>query len=181
MFLGTRAGMAIRFEESDARAMGRVAYGVRGISLRDDDEVVAMEWIDPSRGGSILTVVENGYGKRTAIDEYRLQSRGGLGLINITTSGRNGRVVGVSLVQETDEVLIITEQGMILRTEARDIRVIGRATQGVRLMDMTEGDRIVSIARLEDKEPAAAEENGASSPPPPPDDGAPAGDESSRS
>ena len=96
VFIGTRDGMAIRFPETDVRPMGRTAYGVRGISLRDDDEVVAMEVLRP--GGTILTVTEHGYGKRTELDEYRVQSRGGIGIINIQTSDRNGKVVGIAHV-----------------------------------------------------------------------------------
>ena len=150
IFIGTRHGMAIRFEETDIRAMGRSAYGVRGISLRDDDYVVAMEVVRP--GGTLLTVTEKGYGKRTEIDEYRVQSRGGVGIINIATSERNGAVVGIAYVQEGDEMLLITQQGMILRMAANDVRAIGRATQGVRLIDIEEGDRVVSIAKLVEKE-----------------------------
>jgi DNA gyrase subunit A len=147
--IGTRDGMAIRFSEDDIRAMGRTAYGVKGIALRDDDEVVGMEVLRP--GGTILTVTENGYGKRTEIDEYRVQSRGGIGIINIQTSERNGRVMGVACVLENEELMFITEQGMILRTQASGISIIGRATQGVRLIDLDEGDRTVSVARLEDQ------------------------------
>jgi DNA gyrase subunit A len=149
IFIGTRDGMAIRFPEDDIRAMGRTAYGVRGITLREADEVVGMEVLRP--GGTILTVTENGYGKRTEIEEYRVQGRGGVGIINIQTTGRNGRVVGVSCVLEAEELMFITEQGMILRTQANGISLIGRATQGVRLIDMDEGDRAVSVARLEDQ------------------------------
>jgi DNA gyrase subunit A len=150
IFIGTRNGMAIRFHESDARAMGRAAYGVRGITLRDDDLVVAMEVVRP--GGTLLTVTERGYGKRTEIEEYRVQSRGGVGIINIATSERNGIVVGVAYVQEGDEMLLITQQGMILRMPTNDVRAIGRATQGVRLIDIEEGDKVVSIAKLVEKE-----------------------------
>ena len=100
----------------------------------------------------MLTLTENGYGKRTAIDEYRVTGRGGLGIINIQTTGRNGRVVGVACVTETDEVMFITQQGMVLRTPARNVSIIGRNTQGVRLIDMDEGDRAVSVARLEEQE-----------------------------
>jgi DNA gyrase subunit A len=149
LFIGTRDGMAIRFHEDDIRSMGRTAYGVRGISLREGDEVVGMEVL--REGGTILTLTENGYGKRTAIDEYRMQGRGGFGIINIQTTERNGKVVGVSCLLESEEVLFITEQGMILRTQATGISLIGRATQGVRLIDMEEGDRAVSVARLEDQ------------------------------
>jgi DNA gyrase subunit A len=150
IFLGTRDGMAIRFEETDVRPMGRTAYGVRGISLRDDDQVVAMEVV--RQGGTLLTVAQNGYGKRTELDEYRLQSRGGVGIINIQTSDRNGKVVGITYVSEDDELMIISQQGMILRMRAGDVRAIGRATQGVRLIEMEEGDAVVAIAKLAEKE-----------------------------
>jgi DNA gyrase subunit A len=154
VFIGTHDGMAIRFEETDVRPMGRTAYGVRGITLRDQDFVVAMEVVKP--GGTLLTVTERGYGKRTEIDEYRVQSRGGVGVINITTSERNGLVVGVSYVQEGDELLVITQQGMILRMLTDDVRSIGRATQGVTIIDLEENDKVVSIARLVEKEDEAA-------------------------
>jgi DNA gyrase subunit A len=150
IFIGTRDGMAIRFAETDVRPMGRTAYGVRGITLRDDDFAVAMEVVGP--GGMLLTVTERGYGKRTEIDEYRVQSRGGVGIINIATSERNGHVVGVVYVQDGDELLLITQQGMILRTRANDVRAIGRATQGVKLIDIEADDKVVSIARLVEKE-----------------------------
>ena len=149
VFIGTRDGMAIRFPESDIRAMGRTAYGVRGITLRDEDEVVGMETLRP--GGTILTVTVNGYGKRTEIEEYRVQGRGGSGIINIQTTERNGPVIGVSCVLELEQLMFITEQGMILRTQASGISIIGRATQGVRLIDLDEGDRTVAVARLEDQ------------------------------
>jgi DNA gyrase subunit A len=150
IFIGTRDGMAIRFPETDVRPMGRAAYGVRGIALRDDDYVVAMEVVRP--GGTLLTVTERGYGKRTEIEEYRVQSRGGVGIINIATTDRNGQVVGVAYVQDGDELLLITQQGMILRTQANDVRAIGRATQGVKLIDIEGDDKVVSIARLVEKE-----------------------------
>jgi DNA gyrase subunit A len=150
IFLGTRNGMAIRFDETDVRSMGRTAYGVRGISLRDDDEVVAMEVV--REGGTLLTVAQNGYGKRTELEEYRLQSRGGIGIINIQTSDRNGKVVGIAYVHEDDQLMLISQQGMILRMRAGDVRAIGRATQGVRLIGMEEGDAVVSLAKLAEKE-----------------------------
>ena len=150
VFLGTCDGMAIRFEETDVRPMGRTAYGVRGISLREGDEVVAMELV--RQGGTLLTVAQNGYGKRTELEEYREQSRGGFGTINIQTSDRNGKVVGIAYVHDDDEVLLITQQGMILRMRAGDVRSIGRATQGVRLIEMEEGDAVVAIAKLAEKE-----------------------------
>jgi DNA gyrase subunit A len=150
IFIGTHDGMAIRFDETDVRPMGRTAYGVRGITLREGDEVVAMEVV--REGGTVLTVAQNGYGKRTGLDEYRLQSRGGVGIINIQTSDRNGKVVGIAYVHDDDELMLISQQGMILRMKAGDIRVIGRATQGVRLIEMEEGDAVVSVAKLAERE-----------------------------
>src|SRR5258708_31393898 len=150
IFIGTRDGMAIRFEETDVRPMGRSAYGVRGISLREGDEVVAMEVV--REGGTVLTVAQNGYGKRTGLEEYRLQSRGGVAIINIQTSDRNGKVVGMAYVHDDDELMLISQFGMILRMKAGDIRTIGRATQGVRLIEMEEGDNVVSVAKLAEKE-----------------------------
>jgi DNA gyrase subunit A len=142
--------MSIRFKETDVRSMGRAAGGVRGIELREDDEVVAMEVLET--GGTILSVTEQGYGKRTGLDEYRVQSRGGIGIINIQTSDRNGKVVGMTQVHDDDELMVITQQGKILRMASRDIRTIGRSTQGVRLIDIEGDDRTVSIARLVEKD-----------------------------
>jgi DNA gyrase subunit A len=150
VFLGTRSGMAIRFPETDVRPMGRGAYGVRGITLRDDDVVVAMEIVRP--GGTLLTVTERGFGKRTELEEYRVQSRGGVGIINIATTERNGAVVGIAYVEDGDELLVITQQGMILRTPTSNVRAIGRATQGVTLIQIEAEDKVVSIARLLEKE-----------------------------
>jgi DNA gyrase subunit A len=159
IFIGTRNGMAIRFHEDDVRPMGRAAYGVRGITLRDDDVAVAMEVVEP--GGTLLTVTERGYGKRTEMDEYRVQSRGGVGVINISTSARNGQVVGVSYVEEGDEVLLITQQGMIIRMPTNDVRSIGRATQGVRLIEIEGEDKVVSVARLVEKDENGGGDEGA--------------------
>ena len=146
VFIGTREGKAIRFTESDVRPMGRTARGVRGINLRSEDEVVAMAVVRP--GGTLLTVTEKGYGKRTELDEYRVQSRGGLGIISIQTTARNGRVAGIAYVEDEDELMLITERGKVLRMDTKDIRPIGRATQGVRLIEIDERDRVVSLARL---------------------------------
>jgi DNA gyrase subunit A len=151
VFIGTRDGMAIRFAEEDVRPTGRGAFGVRGITLRADDAVVAMEVVRPG-GGTLLTVSEQGYGKRTDLDEYRVQSRGGLGIINIHTTDRNGRVVGIAYVRDEDELMLITQQGKVLRMVTRDIRTIGRATQGVRLIGVEEDDRVVSVARLAERD-----------------------------
>ena len=150
IFIGTRGGMAIRFTEADVRVMGRMASGVRGISLRKGDEVVAMTVVRP--GGTLLTVTENGFGKRTELGEYRVQSRGGIGIIDIHASKRNGRVAGVAYVEHDDELMLITQQGKILRMVTADIRPIGRATQGVRLIEIDEDDRVVSLARLAEQD-----------------------------
>jgi DNA gyrase subunit A len=135
--------------------MGRTAGGVRGIALRGGDEVVGMDVLRP--GGTILSVTENGFGKRTEIEEYRVQSRGGSGVINIQASDRNGKVIGVLQVTDDDELMLISQQGKTLRMAAKDVRTIGRATQGVKLIEIEGDDRAVSIARLaeqEDEEPA---------------------------
>ena len=137
--------------------MGRAAGGVRGIELREDDEAVAMEVLEP--GGTILSVTEQGYGKRTELEDYRVQSRGGIGIINIQTSDRNGKVVGITQVHDDDELMLITQQGKILRMASKGIRTIGRSTQGVRLIDIEGDDRAVSIARLAESD--ADETNGA--------------------
>jgi len=153
VILGSRNGMAIRFAESDARPMGRSAYGVRGMQLREGDEVVAMSVV--GEDSTLLTVCENGYGKRTEVAEYRRQTRGGIGLKNVQTSDRNGPVVGIACVGDRDQLLLVTEQGQIIRMKAGDLRPIGRDTQGVKLMDLAEGDRLVSVATMTEPEDEA--------------------------
>jgi DNA gyrase subunit A len=150
ILLATREGMAIRFSEADVRSMGRTAYGVKGIELEDGDQVVGALVVGGK--GTLLTVTENGYGKRTLLEEYRVQSRGGKGLIDIKTSARNGQVVGVTLLRADEGVMLITEKGMIIRLDTKDISTIGRNTQGVRLIQLDEGDHLVSIARLAERE-----------------------------
>ncbi len=147
IFIGTRDGKAIRFAEDEVRSMGRTAYGVRGIQLRDDDEVVSMQVAKP--GGTLLTVTEKGYAKNTLIDEYRVTGRGGLGVKNVEVTDKNGHVVAITQVHANEELLVMTEQGKILRTPANEIRTIGRATQGVRLMDLDGEDKIVSVALVD--------------------------------
>ena len=144
IFIGTRDGKAIRFVEDDVRSMGRTAYGVRGIQLRDNDEVVAMQVA--KAGGTLLTVTEKGYAKNTLLDEYRVTGRGGLGVKNVEVTDKNGPVVAITQVHANEELLVMTEQGKILRTPANEIRTIGRATQGVKLMDLEGEDKIVSVA-----------------------------------
>ncbi len=156
--LGTRNGLAIRFPETEVRPMGRSAYGVRGISLREGDEAVAMTRVAPGARGTLLTVTEKGFGKRTPLEEYRVQSRGGVGIINLHATERNGRVVGIAHVEDEDEVMLITQQGKILRMVVSSIRTIGRATQGVRLIEIEPDDRVVSVARLAEKAEPSEEE-----------------------
>ncbi len=148
--LGSRHGMAIRFHEGDVRAMGRSARGVRGMALSGDDMVVSMVALNP--GDSLLTVCEKGFGKRTSIDEYRKTRRGGKGVINIKTTERNGRVVAIEAVSEDDELMLITAEGMMLRTDLSALREIGRATQGVRLIRLEERDRVVAVAKIAPEE-----------------------------
>jgi len=156
IFIGTRGGKAIRFPEDEVRSMGRTAYGVRGIQLREGDQVVAMQVAKP--GGRLLTVTERGYAKQTELGEYRVTGRGGLGVKNVEITDKNGPVVNIAQVQDEDELLVITEQGKILRTPGDDIRTAGRATQGVRLMDLEDGDRVVSIALVPKTEEDAADQ-----------------------
>ncbi len=144
--LGSRNGMAIRFNEGDVRAMGRTARGVRGMTLTGDDSVVSLVAINPEE--SLLTVCENGYGKRTGIDEYRKTKRGAKGVINIKTTERNGKVVGILAVTDDDEIMMITREGIMLRTDLSAVRAIGRATQGVRLMRSDGDDTVVAVAKI---------------------------------
>ncbi len=157
--LATKKGYSIRFPETDLRSLGRATRGVRGISLRPGDRVVSMECLLPQEESAepgspettLLTVSESGFGKRTAIEEYRLQSRGGLGIINLKVSDRTGEVVGVRQVSEDTGLMLITPEGKIIRITAGSVSLIGRATQGVKVMDLDEGDRIVALARIPDR------------------------------
>jgi DNA gyrase subunit A len=148
--LSTRGGLAIRFNESGVRAVGRVAQGVRGIRLKEEDEVVSLDVLDEET--TLLTVTENGYGKRTKAEEYRLQSRGGKGVMTIKVTKRNGSVVNVLQVTNDDEIIIIASSGKLIRTKAKSISIIGRATQGVRLIDLAGQDKVVSVARVVEKD-----------------------------
>ncbi len=146
IFLTTRQGKAIRFQESDLRSMGRVAAGNIGIRMEEGDEMVGMEAI--GEGATILTVTENGFGKRTKTEEYRRQARGGKGVLTIKTTKRNGPVVYSYQVNDTEQLMLITEQGKIIRIKVEDISVIGRNTQGVRLINLSEGEKVVGVAKL---------------------------------
>lgn len=146
IILGTRDGMTIRFDEQEVRSMGRASRGVRGIHLRGGDTVVGMVIVEEK--SALFTVCENGYGKRTGIENYKAQSRGGLGLKNIKTSDRNGKVVALKAVQSEDDLMLITANGMIIRTGLDEIRSIGRNTQGVRLINLKEGDKLVAAEKI---------------------------------
>ena len=146
IFLSTRQGRSIRFHESELRPMGRVASGYIGIRMEKGDHLVGMEVLD--EGATILTVTENGYGKRTKTGEYRRQARGGKGILTIKVTERNGPVVGCSQVRDHDQVMLITEQGMIIRLRASEISVIGRNTQGVKLINLAEGEKVVAVAKV---------------------------------
>lgn len=156
MLLSTAQGMSIRFPEKEVRSMGRTAFGVKGITLEKDDEVVGADLIEP--GTAILTVTENGYGKRTEESEYRVQGRGGKGIIDIKTTERNGLVVAAVPVRERDQIMLVTSSGMLIRMKVGDISVIGRNTQGVRLITLENpSDKVTGLSRL----PEEADANGA--------------------
>ncbi len=167
IFLATHEGMAIRFDEENVRPMGRPAYGVRGMDLERGDYIVGMAVTPKERKKSkdseadqsnlILSVTEAGYGKRTDVDEYRLQTRGGKGVINVKTTARNGKVVSIMLVNEKSEVMVISQFGKIIRIDTKNIREAGRSTQGVRLLHLEEGDRLAAASVIP---PEEAVENG---------------------
>jgi len=148
--LSTRDGQAIRFKEDEARPMGRDTYGVRGMKLDAGDEVVSLDLVEP--GATLLAVSENGYGKRTEMEEYRLTRRGGKGIITMKTTDKTGRVIGVRMVTDDDQIMLVTSGGKVIRLRVNEIRVIGRNTQGVRLIGLEEGERVASVARLAERE-----------------------------
>lgn len=156
VIIGTRDGMLVRFQEDDIRSMGRTAGGVRGIKLRDGDEVVGMEIIEP--GQEILVVTEKGYGKRTSEEEYRLQSRGGVGLKTMQITDKNGPMVAVKTVDGSEDLMLITINGMLIRMDVNDISLIGRSTQGVRLIRLGDDELVATVAKVE-KEDEPNEEN----------------------
>ncbi|HXZ41642.1 MAG TPA: DNA gyrase C-terminal beta-propeller domain-containing protein, partial [Terriglobales bacterium] len=181
VFLASHDGQAIRFEEDDVRPMGRPAFGVRGMKLDTGDYIVGMattpkpgeghdlsraekkakdeaasaaeaEDLVPPKGTLILSVTENGYGKRTPADEYRLQGRGGSGVINVKTTARNGKVTGIAQVTEDSEVMLISQYGKIIRMDSSTIRESGRAAQGVRLLQLEPGDRVAAAVVIPPEE-----------------------------
>src|SRR5512133_2296192 len=145
-------GKSIRFREEDARTQGRVTRGVRGMTLEEDDVVIGMEIVNEMTGSTIFTVTENGFGKRTELGEYRAQSRGGKGVITIKTTDRNGCVVNIKQVTDENDLMLISDQGKILRVPVAGFSIIGRNTQGVRLMVTETEERIVAVAKLAEKD-----------------------------
>jgi DNA gyrase subunit A len=150
ILLATAKGLSIRFAEREVRAMGRATYGVKGIELRPGDGVVGMEELDPQC--QVLTVAARGYGKRTPVEEYRRQGRGGLGIINLKVTPKTGEVVGVKSVTPTEGLMLITQEGMIIRLNVSGVREVGRSAQGVKLMNLDPEDRIVAVAKLAEKD-----------------------------
>jgi DNA gyrase subunit A len=171
VFLGTRDGMGIKFTETDVRATGRDTTGVKGIELREGDEVVEMDLVDEEE--TLLAVTQLGYGKRTDVAEYRHQSRGGTGVINVKVTEKNGPVVGIKSVGGDDQLLVITRMGMMIRFAASEVRETGRAAQGVRVIDLDEGDAVVAVAKLD----SLGERDESVDDPDAPDEPVPAGDE----
>ena len=148
VFIGTHDGMAIRFAHEDVREMGRQAYGVIGIRLDEGDYVVSMIASD-NESDMVLSVTEGGFGKRTSVEEYRTQSRGGKGVINVKTTAKNGKVVAIMRVQEDSDILVMSANGKLIRVSAQDIRAVGRATQGVRLIQVEEDDKVTAATLIE--------------------------------
>ena len=146
--LVTREGMCITFDEKDVRPIGRVAQGVIGIRLSDEDEVIGMESVIAGGKATLLAITENGFGKRTELDEYRVQIRGGKGVITYKITPKTGKLVGVKIATEDDDVMLITDTGTIIRLQVKDISVLGRSTQGVTLMRTSDGGKVVSIETL---------------------------------
>lgn len=156
LILGTEQGKAVRFSEEDVRSVGRVSRGVKGIKLKNGDKVCGMVVVDDE--SSLMTICENGFGKRTNFEEYSAKNRGGQGVINIKTTERNGKVVGLLDVRETDELIMITKGGKIIRTPVNTIRIIGRNTQGVKLFDIGKADKLISVARVIPEENPATDD-----------------------
>ena len=176
ILLASQNGKSIRFPETDARPMGRTARGVRGMMLEGKDEIIGMEVVSDATASTLVSVTETGYGKRTSLDEYRVQSRGGKGIITIKTGGRNGQVVDVKLVDNESDLMFITDRGKVLRTRVGALSIIGRNTMGVRLMVLEAEERIVAVAKLAEKEEdegdSEAEETAADGGVAPPGEGA---------
>ena len=160
IIVATRNGKSIRFDENQVRAMGRTAHGVRAIRLAEGDVVIGMEQgLREGEQPDVLSVCENGYGKRTEFSEYRTQHRGGSGVITIKTSERNGKVIGIKLVDESKDLMVITEKGMAIRLRCEQIRSVGRNAQGVRLVKLEEGDKIAKVTPVVKEEEEKAKQD----------------------
>ena len=146
--LVTKKGLCITFDEKDVRPMGRVSQGVIGIRLNDDDEVIGMESVISEEKATLLAITENGFGKRTELDEYRVQNRGGKGVITYKITPKTGEIVGVRIARENDDVMLVTDTGTIIRLNVKDVSILGRSTQGVTLMRTSDGGKVVSIETL---------------------------------
>ena len=149
--LVTKGGISITFSEKDVRPMGRVSQGVIGIKLNDDDEVIGMESIIDQKDATLLAITENGFGKRTELEEYRVQTRGGKGIITYKVTPKTGNIVGIKIVNGTEDIMMITDTGVIIRLSCKDVSVLGRNTQGVTLMRTSEG-KVVSIEKIDEDE-----------------------------
>ena len=151
--LVTEKGLCITFDEKDVRPVGRSAQGVLGIRLDEDDTVIGMESIvSNNKGVTLLAITENGFGKRTELDEYRVQNRGGRGVITYKITPKTGNIVGIRMAKEDDDVMLITNSGTIIRINVKDVSILGRATQGVTLMRTNENEKVVSIETVEPEE-----------------------------
>ena len=156
--LVTQKGMCITFSEKDVRPVGRTAQGVIGIRLDKDDIVVGMESIVSNKNETLLAITENGFGKRTELDEYRVQTRGGKGVITYKITSKTGNIVGIRIANEDEDVMMITDTGTVIRIQAKEISVLGRNTQGVTLMRTNDGGKVVSIETI-DEDPEELDEN----------------------
>ena len=153
VILVSRMGQSIRFEEAEIRAMGRTARGVQGMRLDQGDEVIGIEIITPGVAGTqILTVTEKGYGKRTPTDEYRVQGRGGSGIMTMRITDKNGPVVAVRQVLDEDQLILASNQGKVIRTRISEISEVGRVAQGVKLIDLEAGEKVGAVAKIVEKE-----------------------------
>src|SRR5262249_18402912 len=157
ILLATRDGRALRFPEQKVPAMGRTARGVKGIGLREKDEVVSCQTFPADGGATMMTVCEHGYGKRTPVADYPVKGRGGLGVITIKTTERNGKVVGCRLVTDDEDLMLITDAGKVIRMQVKGIPTLGRNTQGVRLIRVDEGEKVLAIESLAERDSEAGE------------------------
>jgi DNA gyrase subunit A len=151
VFLGSRQGQAIRFPESEVRAMGRPAHGVWAMDLANEDYLIGMEVVE--KQGLLLSIAENGFGKRTSLEDYRLTRRGGKGVINMKTTSKTGSVVAILSVSEDSDLIIVTQAGKIIRIESSKIRQAGRSTQGVKLVSLEDGDKVAAASVIPDTDP----------------------------